>query len=381
MAVLAMGVSEVEHTDDADEARSIEQWAAFLSSYSRGAFPAESYPPLPPMSPRRSGMNAPVVPDVDDLYPSSVINEAVAQNVRDYISAHSYFPPPRAADERLREQCIQEYDLLGDAQRSNVKQAVDLLAAFFPDTVCTFTIFNGPKQSFVAVAGDQAIRDAFGLYDGFVVRSDLGLCGHCVLVKEQLMFVPSLKGDWRFNGNPYTQAGIQSYIGAPITLPINALATSFDTSTRDDGREERVGIGALNVLFVKKPLEELSDTQAMVVRNIARMMETHLRATWDGARRTIEAKYRRAVAEMIEEAFVGKVSPPSALAEPVASTLIDGTVGTTTGPIASLQALARTAVENIMALVPQLDSVIIVDTRNALVSREINSSSTFVTDK
>ena len=370
MAYPSAGISELNLVDAADEQRSIEGWAGFLSSYSRGEFPAKDYPPLPPLPPQHP-VTAPVIPDVDDLYPSTVINKTVAQNVRHYVSVHSYFPPPRAADERLREQCIQEYDLLGDAQRSNVKQAVDLLAAFFPDTVCTFTIFNGSKQLFVAVAGDQAVRDEFGLYDDFAVRSDLGLCGHCVLVKEQLMFVPSLKDDWRFNGNPYTQAGIQSYIGAPITLPVDALATTVDASTREDGREERVGIGALNVLFVKKPLEEMSDTQTKVVRNIARMMETHLRATWDGARRTIEAKYRRAVADMIEEAFVGTVSPPSALAAPVASTLIEGTVGTITRSIASLPALARTAAEKIMALVPQLDSVVILDTRHALVSCEV----------
>ena len=371
--MLAYDLSQVKlDRVEADEAQSIDGWATFLSSYSRGEFPAAG-PPCPPPSSSRHPMPGivatPVTIDVDDLYPSTVINKDVARNVRDYTIAHSYFPPPRAADEHLREQCIQEYDLLGQAQRKNVKQAVDLLAAFFPDTVCTFTIFNGPKQSFVAVAGDQGIRDKFGLYDDFVVRSDLGFCGHCVLVKEEFIFVPSLKEDWRFEGNPYTQAGIQSYIGAPITLPIDVLSTSLSTITKDDGREERVGIGALNILFVKEPLERMSETQAMVVRNVARMMETHLRATWDGARRTMEARYRRAMADMIEEGFVGKVSLSSP-EDPVASTLGNGLDGRNDHPMTSLETLAQMAVERIMALVPQLDSVILVDIRHVLVSPE-----------
>ena len=371
--MLAYDLSQVKlDRVEADEAQSIDGWATFLSSYSRGEFPAVG-PPCPPPSSSRHPMPGivatPVTIDVDDLYPSTVINKDVARNVRDYTIAHSYFPPPRAADEHLREQCIQEYDLLGQAQRKNVKQAVDLLAAFFPDTVCTFTIFNGPKQSFVAVAGDQGIRDKFGLYDDFVVRSDLGFCGHCVLVKEEFIFVPSLKEDWRFEGNPYTQAGIQSYIGASITLPIDVLSTSLSTITKDDGREERVGIGALNILFVKEPLERMSETQAMVVRNVARMMETHLRATWDGARRTMEARYRRAMADMIEEGFVGKVSLSSP-EDPVASTLGNGLDGRNDHPMTSLETLAQMAVERIMALVPQLDSVILVDIRHVLVSPE-----------
>ena len=371
--MLAYDLSQVKlDRVEADEAQSIDGWATFLSSYSRGEFPAAG-PPCPPPSSSRHPMPGivatPVTIDVDDLYPSTVINKDVARNVRDYTIAHSYFPPPRAADEHLREQCIQEYDLLGQAQRKNVKQAVDLLAAFFPDTVCTFTIFNGPKQSFVAVAGDQGIRDKFGLYDDFVVRSDLGFCGHCVLVKEEFIFVPSLKEDWRFEGNPYTQAGIQSYIGASITLPIDVLSTSLSTITKDDGREERVGIGALNILFVKEPLERMSETQAMVVRNVARMMETHLRATWDGARRTMEARYRRAMADMIEEGFVGKVSLSSP-EDPVASTLGNGLDGRNDHPMTSLETLAQMAVERIMALVPQLDSVILVDIRHVLVSPE-----------
>jgi hypothetical protein len=266
-------------------------------------------------------------------------------------------PPPRAADEILREQCVQEYELVGDAQRKNVQQAIDILAAYFPGTVCTFTIFNGTKQSFLAVAGDQGIRDGFGLVHDFEVRSDLGLCGHCVLVKEGILFVPSLPDDWRFARNPYTQAGIQSYIGMPITLPIDNLSTSVSSGrVKDEAPEQTVGIGALNILFVKEPLTSLSETQAMVVRNVARMMQTQLRATWYGNKRTMEARYRRAVAEMIGEGFVGHPVTGAGHAEMgPASTM-------------SLEALAQTATEKLMLLVPQLDSVVIYDVRNTMVS-------------
>ncbi|WVQ99773.1 hypothetical protein IAU59_006915 [Kwoniella sp. CBS 9459] len=357
-------ISDTECHDD------LHEWRSFLDNYAKGgwvpnATPAQpspiQVPILNPVDLRRDSVgtsqgSATSQPIVANVYSSTRITPKLAKTVHDYIQSHDYLPPPRSPQEKMRESIIKEYDLLGPVQAGNIQSAVDLIGAFFPESVCTFTLFNNAVQTFYAVTGPQALLDKYSLKNHMFVAPETSLCGHSVLLDGHILHVPELSQDWRFRSNPYTMAGLTSYIGSPVSLELDPLNTS--PNSRDV--PQRVGIGALNILFFGEPLMTISPQQNMVVKNVTAMLETQLRATWEGHIRTREAKIRRVLTDLIEEAFVGDFhrSP-----DELRGGEHNARVQSEQEAVSALADLTQSTADKLLALSPELDAVAFMDVR------------------
>jgi hypothetical protein len=285
-------------------APSHDAWASFLSAYSKGDWSeVEQCPIAADRSEEASAdlFRGPAGEFVDhQIYSSIEITPDVARNVRRFVLSQDYLPPPRSPHEGLRKSCILEYDILGPAQKANVQNAVDTIAAFFPgDVITTFTLFDGHYQTLAALGGNREMLDNYALTLDKPIGSYNSLCGHAVL-QDQLMFVPDLALDWRFRSNPYVDAGILSCIGSPVSLMLDSK-TILPTNASPD---VRIGIGAIIILFVNHRKNRMTETERLVVNNVTSMLETQLRATWESQVRVQEAQTRTLISDMIEDAFV-----------------------------------------------------------------------------
>ncbi|WWC69787.1 uncharacterized protein I206_103730 [Kwoniella pini CBS 10737] len=346
----------------------LQEWTSFLQSYASGAWQSGSTPDMPqyvpePESVTVDGKHCDVEKSSKSLalrsnvYSSPVINKSLAKRIRLYLSEHDYLPPPRSPQESLRDKIIQEYDLTGPVSAGNIQSAVEVIAAFFPGTIVTFSLYSSDMQNSFGEAGPQDLLESFGLKTGNWVEPESSMCGHSILLDGQILHVPSLEDDWRFRSNPYGQAGMKSYIGSPVSLEVDPLNSTPSTV----GTPERVGIGVLNILFMYKPLKEMTAQHLMVVKNITKMLETQLRATWEGHTRTREAKVRRALTDLIDEAFVGDQSTLSdSFAE--ANQVSKGAV-LTGRSVSALNDLAQSALDRLITLAPEIEAVVMMDIR------------------
>lgn len=232
------------------------------------------------------------------LYPSVEITNETADAVRRYVKRCGFLPPPRSPLEERRLECIEQYDLNTPDQLANIQRVVDVIGAFFPQAIVTYTQFEGKTPMYLASGGNKELIEKFGITTFVPVSPYTAICGHTVLLKDDLMFIPDLRGDFRFRENPATQAGARSYVGSPIFLPLDPLPGD------DTVEAEAVGIAALNVLFVDEVHSQLSASEATVIKQVARLLESQIRNTWDGAARSQEAKKRAIVADMVETIFV-----------------------------------------------------------------------------
>ncbi|WWC85173.1 uncharacterized protein L201_000030 [Kwoniella dendrophila CBS 6074] len=377
----------------------LQEWKSFLTGYASGDWNPESTPVMPNagMEEHDNGYeNCPESIDeqesetdcneADDdpknIYSSHIIDEKIARKIRQFKTDKDYLPPPRSPHELLREKIILEYDILGPIQAGNIQSAVDVISAFFPGTVVTFTLFNNAIQTFVAISGPEEILEEFDLKNGMWVDPRTSLCGHSILLDGQILFVPSLEDDWRFRSNPYVKAGMRSYIGAAVSLELDPSNTSPQRTSKDDfegedkgstdSKRKRVGIGSLNVLYMNKYLKEMTAQQEMVVRNITKMLETQLRATWEGHIRTREAKVRRAITDLIEEGFVGDQSENL---QPYTEDIDGGKSGVISGggSLTMFEDLANSAMDKLIALTSELDAICMVDIRSLRIQTSPNS--------
>lgn len=282
----ASALSEWKVLHDAMESPgALSEWKGFLSIHARGGFDPDSIP----LQPDRS---LPIDPEpAAILYTSPLIDDDTARRIRSYCAVKDHLPPPRSPYEALRGELLLEYDILGPVQKGNIQGAVEILSAFFPTALCTFTLFNNDIQTFYAIAGSSNLADRYNLKPNDVVLPDTSLCGHCILF-DDVMSIPRMDEDWRFRSNPYVKAGIISYIGSPVSLQCDPL---------EPGRT--LGIGALNIMFVDDPHSTLSSTERLVVVNVTKMLVAQLRATWEGHVRTKEAKARKAVTDLLQEGY------------------------------------------------------------------------------
>jgi hypothetical protein len=122
-----------------------------------------------------------------------------------------------------------------------------------------------------------------------------------------MLFIPDLQADWRYRFNPFALAGFKSFVGVPVTLERDPLADETQSSELVEDGRTRIGIGTLNICFTRKHVTELDDTQQMVVNRLASMLETQIRATWEGDRRRRDARARAELSSFIEEAMIGDV--------------------------------------------------------------------------
>lgn len=287
---------------------SLHQWRHFLEAYSNGDFDPNVIPPRPPLDPSAPTCDSsshvpPLQPSLP--YASTSITDEVAAEVRLYCQTHDYLPPPRSPHEQLRERLLLEYDIMGPIQTANIQAAVDILSVMFPEALCGFTLFRNNVQTVFAMSGSKALIDKYALVANTVIGLHTSLCGHSVLLQDQVMFSPRLDKDWRFRSNPNTLAGAISYIGSNVSLQIEGLELGHTKDLEEGDSPGSLGIGAFNILFVDTPHEVFTEKERIVVANVTRMLVTQLRATWEGHSIKKEARARKVVTELIEEGLDG----------------------------------------------------------------------------
>ena len=151
--------------------------------------------------------------------------------------------------------------------------------------------------------------------------------------------------------------GVKSYLGSAISL-------SVDPSSPDE--KVVVGVGVINSMHFSDFLPPLTDGQKRVMGHITAMLETQLRATWEGQGRTKEARARRAVADFLEDTLVSEESylPPKS-PRTHAPDLLDRILRRDSDPpLTRLLDCARNAVRQIMSIAEGIDSVVIMDLRS-----------------
>jgi hypothetical protein len=232
---------------------------------------------------------------------------------------------------------------------------VDLVQAFFGG-ICTFTLFKNSVQELICVAGDPDVISAVGLYPGKRLLPETSLCGHSVLRPGTDLYVQNLAQHWIYKGNPYSDPlrGVKSYLGSAISLNV-------DPSSADEKRV--VGIGVINCMHLDDFLPPLNAGQKKVMGQVATILQTQLRATWEGLGRTKEARARRAVADFLEDTLVPEESylPPKSPQSAASDRTADPPRRSSEPPLTPLITCARNAVKQILAIAEDVDSVAIVD--------------------
>ncbi|OCF72237.1 hypothetical protein I204_07502 [Kwoniella mangroviensis CBS 8886] len=122
----------------------------------------------------------------------------------------------------------------------------------------------------------------------------------------------------------------------------------------------------------------MTSQQEMVVRNISKMLETQLRATWEGHIRTKEAKVRRAITDIIEEGFVGNQSASLQSVKDVVgpqSGVISGG-----GSLTMFEDLAHSALNRLLGLMSEVDALCMIDIRSIRIQSQPDSNPEYHVD-
>jgi hypothetical protein len=232
------------------------------------------------------------------VYQPGRIDKETARRVRDFYVEHKFLPPPRSSKEALRLRVLADYDISGEEQMRNLQDSTELIAAFFPGVLCTFSLFKGDEQYHYAVSGPEWIKAKYNVYVGVRIPSEDSLCGHAVLGKGGEPVCQVLEGDWRYKKNPFKMAGFKIYAASVVRLPLDPSATG---TTGHDTHEEHIGIGTINLCFIDSMPRDLTDDQKNVITRVTRNLSTQLRATWEGHRRTKVARVQRGLSDYIRD--------------------------------------------------------------------------------
>jgi len=294
------------HQSEIDDVTSLTAWTSFLQEYARGDGPANpTRPPLTSALLQRleSVIKSDSQVNFEDapLYSSTTVTPELARIIRDFYCDNGYLPPPRAPWEESRERCIQEHDLYSAKQHKHIQNVTDILSAYFPDALITFSLFQDRIQTTFALSGPKAVIEDFRLYAGLRIPAEDSLCGHAVLLDRKLLFIPNLQTDWRYTLNPYGVAGFKSFVGVPVALELDPLRDDVPVAEYVGPRRGRIAIGTLNICFTKQQVSELSPAQQLVVDKMASMLEAQLRSTWEGDRRRREGRARTEISKYITE--------------------------------------------------------------------------------
>ncbi|KAJ7485409.1 hypothetical protein FB451DRAFT_1229641 [Mycena latifolia] len=276
---------------DPDAEDALAKWTLFLQEYAKG----NEQPPPPPLRSTNSATSTKSreLPSFEvPLYPPGEISRETARTIAEFYDEHGFLPPPRADEESVRLQTIQEYNLFREDQAENFHRSASLVNTFFDFApVCTISLFHHDVQVVVSKSGDFPVQ----LGEGLVTETSI--CGHVVLKKNgETTELNEVTRDWRFAGNPWAgiSNGVKGYVGVPITLevdPSNPL------------HSERVTVGVL-ALMSNRTLPTFTVTQRKVLNDLCTMLSVQLRSTWEGLRRGKEARLRNAVSLFLEAALV-----------------------------------------------------------------------------
>ncbi|KAJ7461635.1 hypothetical protein FB451DRAFT_1497702 [Mycena latifolia] len=279
-------------TGDPDAEDALAKWTLFLQEYAKGN---ERAPP-PPLRSTNPGTSAKPkeLPSFEVLlYPPGEISRETARTIAEFYDEHGFLPPPRADEESVGLQTIQEYNLFREDQAENFHRSASLVNIFFDFApVCTISLFDHDVQVFVSKSGDFPVK----LGEGLVTETSI--CGHVVLKKNgETTELSEVTGDWRFAANLWAGVsnGVKGYVGVPITLEV-------DPSNPLDS--ERVTVGVL-ALMSSRTLPAFTVTQRKVLNHLCTMLSVQLRSTWEGLRRGTEARLRNAVSLFLEAEHQG----------------------------------------------------------------------------
>ncbi|KAJ7500704.1 hypothetical protein B0H11DRAFT_2189157 [Mycena galericulata] len=292
----------LETTADED-LDALAQWTSFLQEYAKGH---EQAPPPPLRSSARATKTArseASLPAFVPLYPPGEISLETARTIAEFYDQYGFLPPPRADEETVRRQTIQEFNLFRPDQLENFHRCSSLVNNFFHFApVCTISLFHNDVQVVVSKAGEFPIPEgvvATAGTEGEETRDvETSICAHVVLKKKgQTVELNELSGDWRFTGNPWCAAdfnGVKGYVGAPITLEV-------DPANPQDSERVTVGVVAL---MSNRPFLKMSETQLKVLDDLSTMLSVQLRSTWETWQRAKESRLRNTVSLFLEKALV-----------------------------------------------------------------------------
>ncbi|KAF8143689.1 hypothetical protein K438DRAFT_598985 [Mycena galopus ATCC 62051] len=301
-------VGRTLETSPDEDVDALEQWTLFLQEYAKG----NERPPPPPLRstrtpPKPFKSEPPEIPKFVPLYPPGEISPETARTIADFYEQYNFLPPPRADEETVRRQTIQEYNLFRPDQLQNFHRCSSLVNSFFHFApVCTISLFHNDVHVVVSKAGEFPVPMGVALSgtpvgtpaEVEVLGVETSICAHVVLKKKgQTVELNELSGDWRFTGNPWCAVGsngVKGYVGAPITLEINPS---------DPHDSERVTVGVV-ALMSNRPFLKLSDTQLKVLDDLSTLLSVQLRSTWETWQRLKETRLRNAVSLFLEKALV-----------------------------------------------------------------------------
>ncbi|KAJ7126180.1 hypothetical protein C8R44DRAFT_781272 [Mycena epipterygia] len=267
----------------------LAQWTLFLEEYAKGQ--ARLPPPALKHSTHVVDSSVPSTrtpPSLEvPVYRPGEISPETARTIAEFYDQYGFLPPPRADEETVRLQTIQEYNLFRQAQTENFHRCSSLVNTFFHFApVCTISLFHNDIQVLVSKAGE------FPAQEGLLPETDSTLNEN-----GQAAELHELAGDWRFSGNPLSAVdshGVKGYVGVPFTLEV-------DPSNPHDA--ERVTVGVVAVMS-NRPLPKLTDTQRKVLDDLSTMLSVQLRSTWEGWQRAKETRLRNAVSLFLEKGLV-----------------------------------------------------------------------------
>lgn len=285
-----------------NDVESVNAWQRFLAEYAVGGIGAQSPPPMPPVPP---GLLKPYGPDSRSkpwssppapLYSSAgTITLEDARAIRDYYCKNHYLPPPRSPLEHMRQPCINAYNLYDPKQLSNIKAATDLIVAFFPQTICTFSLMEDHEHNCFCVSGDKELVAETAVEAGQRVPSEDSLCSHAALYEGDVFYSMDLQSDWRYRRVPMASSGFKGFIGSTVSLKVDPVG---DTNGR------KVVVGTLNICFVQAPPGVFTDTHRSVVLLVTSMLETQLQATWKGDQCTKEGQARILLSALVDDSLI-----------------------------------------------------------------------------
>jgi len=146
------------HSAMVTDEQSLAAWTEFLQEYAESSLRPPIQPPLlteelqrkldqdEPGCSASSAESRGGKPLNTAIYQSGQIDKETARRVRDFYCEYKFLPPPRSSKEALRLRVLADYDISGEEQMANLQDSTELIAAFFPGVLCTFSLFKGDEQ-------------------------------------------------------------------------------------------------------------------------------------------------------------------------------------------------------------------------------------------
>ncbi|KAJ7892724.1 hypothetical protein B0H14DRAFT_2685385 [Mycena olivaceomarginata] len=291
-------MTSVPPIPEEDEDPNLVQWLLFLRDYAKGNEWSSPPPPLSDSISNATKSTAEPLPAFDvPLYPPGEISPETARIIAEFYDRYGFLPPPRADEETIRLQTIQEYKLFREDQAENFHRCSSLVNTLFPFAPIWYKVFHNAVQVVVSKAGD------FPVSLGEELVTETSICGHVVLKKNgETTELAEIGSDWRFTGNPWcsvSSTGVRGYVGVPITLEVDPSVPK---------NSERVTVGVI-ALMSNRPFRKLTDTQRKVLDDLSSMLSEMrlLNAVTDFLRKSLVEPSQQAI---MDNRAASRAEPP-----------------------------------------------------------------------